>query len=84
MSSLPESAVRGKAAADTPGERDFLLTVLRTAAARIRLTTNAIETIGTALRNKQIDCAGAMAWARDEGILDHLVFGPMTSPPVSP
>ena len=82
MNSIPESSVRGKSAADTAGERDFLLTVLRTAAARTRLTTNAIESIGTALRNKQIDCAGAMAWAKDEGILDYLVFGPMTS--VSP
>jgi hypothetical protein len=76
VNSIPERNVRGKPAADTPGERDFLLNVLRTAAARTRLTTNAIDTIGTALRNKQIDCEGAMTWARDEGILDHLQFGP--------
>jgi hypothetical protein len=78
MTSLPERDVRGKPAADTPGERDFLLTVLRTAAARSRLTTNAIDTIGTALRNKMVDCEGAMFWAKQEGILDHLVFGPAT------
>jgi hypothetical protein len=78
VSTLPESAVRGKPAADTPGERDFLLTVLRTAAARSRLVTNAIETIGTALRNKMVDCEGAMFWAKQEGVLDHLVFGPAT------
>lgn len=73
---LPEGAVRGKAAANSAGERDFLLNVLRTAAARARLTVNAIEVIGTALRNKQIDCVGALAWARDEGIIDHLVLAP--------
>ena len=76
MKVLPPGAVRGNPAADTAGERDFLLTVLRTAAARTRLTTNALDTIGTALRNKQIDCEGAMVWAKDEGILDHLNFGP--------
>ena len=76
MAVLPEDAVRGNPAADTAGERDFLLNVLRTAAARTRLTTNAIETIGTALRNKQVDCEGAMAWAEEQGILDHLNFGP--------
>jgi len=75
MTSLQQGDVRGKAA-DTANERDFLLNVLRTAAARTRLATNAIETIGTALRHRQIDCQGAMAWAKDEGILDHLIFGP--------
>jgi hypothetical protein len=79
MTSLPERDVRGKPAADTPGERDFLLNVLRTAAARSRLTTNAIETIGTALRNKLVDCEGAMFWAKQEGVLDHLAFGPSTA-----
>jgi hypothetical protein len=79
MTSLPERDVRGKPAADTPGERDFLLNVLRTAAARSRLTTNAIETIGTALRNKLVDCEGAMFWAKQENILDHLIFGPATA-----
>ena len=78
MTLIPDDAVRGKSAADTAGERDFLLTVLRTAAARSRLTTNAIETIGTALRNKMVDCDGAMFWAKQEGIIDHLVFGPAT------
>jgi hypothetical protein len=73
---IAKDAVRGKSAADTAGERDFLLNVFRTAAARARLTTNAIETIGVALRNKQVDCEGAMAWARDEGLLDHFVFAP--------
>ena len=73
---IAKDAVRGNSAADTAGERDFLLSVFRTAAARARLTVNAIETIGTALRNRQVDCQGAMAWAKDEGILDHLVFGP--------
>jgi hypothetical protein len=73
---IAKDAVRGEPAADTAGERDFLLSVFRTAAARARLTVNALETIGTALRNRQINCQGAIAWSKDEGILDHLVLAP--------
>ena len=29
-----------------------------------------------ALRQKQVDCAGALAWLKDEGLLDHLPVGP--------
>jgi hypothetical protein len=76
--SIPQDAVRGNAA-DTVQERDFLLNVLRTAAARQRLATNAIETIGTALRNKLVDCDGAMKWANDEGVIDYLVLGPVST-----
>jgi hypothetical protein len=76
VNSLHQAAVRCKPAADTASERDFLLNVLRTAAARQRLATNAIETIGTALRNKAIDCEGAMAWAQEEGVIGYLVLGP--------
>ena len=76
--SIPSDAVRGKAA-DTVQERDFLLNVLRTAAARQRLATNSIDTIGSALRNKLVDCEGAMKWAHEEGV-HYLVLGPSVSP----
>ena len=76
MNFISQDAVRGNHAADTPGERDFLLSVFRTAAARARLTVNALETIGTALRNKQVNCTAALVWAKDEGIIDHLVLAP--------
>ena len=75
VNSIPQPAVRGKAA-DTASERDFLLSVLRVAAARQRLATNTIETIGTALRNKLVDCSGAMKWAHDEGVINYLDLGP--------
>ncbi len=61
---------------DTSGERDLLLSSLRVAAARSRLITNLFDNVGAALRQKQVDCAGALAWLKDEGLLDHLPFGP--------
>ena len=79
MTSIPKDVVRGKPA-DTANERDFTLSVFRTAAARQRLAVNAIETIGTALRNKLVDCEGAMQWAHQEGVIDYLVLGPAVKP----
>jgi hypothetical protein len=76
--SIHKDVVRGKAA-DTANERDFTLSVFRTAAARQRLAVNAIETIGTALRNKLVDCDGAMKWAYEEGVVDYLTLGPSVS-----
>jgi hypothetical protein len=61
---------------DTSGERDLVLSALRVAATRSRLQTNILDTIGVALRQKQIDCAGALAWLGEEGLLDHLPIGP--------
>jgi hypothetical protein len=62
---------------DTSGERDLILSALRVAASRSRLETNLLDNIGTALRHKQIDCAGALEWLRDEGLIDRLPpFGP--------
>jgi hypothetical protein len=61
---------------DSPGARDLLLTSLRVAATRSRLETNIFDSVGVALRQKVIDCAGAMEWLRDEGLLELLPFGP--------
>jgi len=74
----PASAVK-PVREDTSGERDLMLTSLRVAAARSRLITNLFDSVGVALRQKQIDCAGALAWLKDEGLLDHLPFGPGVS-----
>jgi hypothetical protein len=73
MTSLPEPLPQVKE--DTSGERDLVLSALRVAASRSRLETNLFDSIGTALRHKQIDCAGALAWLKDEGLLHHLPFG---------
>lgn len=72
----PALAVKPDDRQDTSGERDLMLTSLRVAATRSRLQTNIFDSIGVALRQKQIDCAGAMAWLTEEGLLDHLPFGP--------
>jgi hypothetical protein len=60
---------------DTSGERDLMLSSLRVAATRSRLQTNIFDSVGVALRQKQIDCAGALAWLQEEGLLHHLPFG---------
>jgi hypothetical protein len=73
---LPESSASGKRKADAPGERDLLMNLLRTESARSRLITNTLDTIGTALRHRSVDCEGAMNWLRDEGLLDLLKLDP--------
>jgi len=67
---------QGKSHVDTSGERDLVLSALRVAVTRSRLITNSLEAVGIALRQKQIDCAGALAWLNDEGLIDLLPFGP--------
>jgi hypothetical protein len=76
MNSVPQPSPQGKSHVDSSGERDLVLSALRVAATRSRLITNVLETVGIALRQKQIDCDGAMAWLRDENLLDHLPIGP--------
>jgi hypothetical protein len=77
--STPSTAVERELREDTSGERDLILSSLRVAATRSRLQTNLFDSVGVALRQKQIDCAGALAWLKDEGLLDCLPFGPGVS-----
>jgi hypothetical protein len=70
------NAVAGVKSQDSSGERDLLLTALRTAAARSRLITNELDTIGVSLRQKVINCEQALAWAKEEGLLHWIKFGP--------
>jgi hypothetical protein len=76
MNSVTQPSPQGKSNVDTSGERDLVLSALRVAVARSRLVTNSLETVGIALRQRQIDCAGALAWLRDENLLGLLPFGP--------
>jgi hypothetical protein len=76
MNSVPQPSQAGKSKEDTSGECDLVLSALRVAATRSRLVTNGLEAVGIALRQKQIDCAGALTWLRDERLLDLLPFGP--------
>jgi hypothetical protein len=76
MTNIAKPSPQGKPLnEDTSGERDLILSSLRVAATRSRLITNLFDSVGVALRQKQVDCAGALAWLRDEGLLDHLPFG---------
>ena len=61
---------------DTSGERDLLLTALRAASARSRLITTELDSIGTSLRHRQVNCAQAMEWLREEDLLSWVQFGP--------
>jgi hypothetical protein len=77
MTSIPNAVAGVKSLKeDSSGSRDLLLSSLRLAATRSRLQTNLFETVGIALRQKQIDIAGVMKWLADEGLLDYVPFGP--------
>ena len=74
MNSLPASFGPVKSN-DSSAERDLLLSGLRLAATRSRLKTNVFETLHIALRQKRIDCAGAVKQLKDEGLLGEVPFG---------
>jgi hypothetical protein len=76
MERIASPAPQDKSDEDTSGSRELVLSAIRVAATRSRLQTNILDSVGVALRHKSIDCAGAIAWLRDEGLLDHLPFGP--------
>ena len=81
MTQVTQPSPQGKSDhSDTSGERDLILSSLRVAATRSRLMTNLFDSVGIALRQKQIDCAGALSWLREEGLLHHLPFGPEGQP----
>ena len=61
---------------ETNGDREYLMQVLRAATAEAKLIANQLDTIGMALRQRAITVEDAMAWARDEGIINLLKFGP--------
>ncbi len=75
MNAVPQPSPQSKSHVDTSGERDLVLSALRVAATRSRLITNIFDSVGVALRHKQIDCAGALAWLKEDDLLDHLPFG---------
>jgi len=77
MNSLPSPASQGKPKlGETNGDREYLMQVLRAATARAKLISNILDSIGVALRQKAISVEDGVQWARDEGILDFLQFGP--------
>jgi hypothetical protein len=73
--STPSTAVK-PILGDTPGERDLMLSSLRVASAQARLVANQIDTIGASLRQKAITCEDALTWAKQEGVVHWIKFGP--------
>jgi hypothetical protein len=57
-------------------QREILINTLRLAVARSRMITNLLDSIGVALKHRQVDTEGALEWAKEEGVLDLLEFGP--------
>ena len=77
MPSIPNPASPGKPnLGETNGDREYLMQVLRAATARVKLTSNTLDSIGVALRQRAITVEDALQWAIDEGIIDLLQFGP--------
>ena len=74
MNSLARSSAPGKT--NPAGERELLIHALRTAVARSRLVTNALETIGVSLRHNVVSTDEAMSWLYEERLLDLVHFGP--------
>jgi hypothetical protein len=76
MTSIAKALAPDKSHVDSSGERDLLLSALRAATARARLAANEFDTIGISLRQKLITCDQALEWAREEGLIGWVRFGP--------
>jgi hypothetical protein len=77
VNSLPNPASQGKPRlGENNGDREYLMQVLRAATARAKLIANTLDTIGIALRQRAVSVEDAMLWAKDEGIVELLQFGP--------
>lgn len=77
MTNITRPSPQGKSdISDTIGERDLMLMALRAGAARSRLIATEIDSIHTCLRQKKIDCAQALAWAKEKGLSSWIKLGP--------
>lgn len=70
------NATQQTAPVNPAAEREYLMHALRTAAARTRLVTNVLDTVGVSLRHRQVTTDEAMKWLAHEGVLDHVQLGP--------
>jgi hypothetical protein len=73
MSALSKQAGQSK---PDDGDQKLLLQVLRVETIKAQLIANQLTSIGIALKGRAIDVEGALAWARDEGLIDLLQFVP--------
>jgi hypothetical protein len=73
MSALPKHAGQSK---PDDGDQKLLLQVLRVEVLKAQVIANQLTWIGVALKQKAVDVEGALAWARDEGLIDLLQFVP--------
>jgi hypothetical protein len=79
MTHVAKALAPSKSNVDTSGERDLMLSALRTATARARLAATEFDSIGISLRQKLITCEQALQWARDEGLIGWIRLGPEVS-----
>jgi hypothetical protein len=61
---------------DSVAEREHLLAVLRAASCRSKLITAQIDSVAISLKQRLIDCQGAMELAAAEGLDRYLQIGP--------
>jgi hypothetical protein len=73
MSALSKQAGQSK---PDDGDQKLLLQVLRVEVLKAQVIANQLTWIGVALKQKAVDVEGALAWARDEGLIDLLQFVP--------
>jgi len=79
MTHVAKALAPSKPVGDSSGERDLVLSALRTATARARLAATEFDSIGISLRQKLITCEQALQWARDEGLIGWVRLGPEAS-----
>jgi hypothetical protein len=75
MASLPKPAGEGKPERGK-SDAELVLQRLHVESIRAKLVANIVDTIGIALKQQAISAEDALAWARDERIIDLLQFGP--------
>ena len=63
------------ATSETTGEYDLLLAALRVASARSKLIAVELDSIRVSLRHKAVNCAQALNWAAEEGLLEWIPLG---------
>ena len=76
MSQVSQPSQAVKSHEDASGERDLMLSALRVAAATSKLEVNLFESVAISLRQKAIDCAGALEWLKRENVLSRVQLGP--------
>jgi hypothetical protein len=57
-------------------DKEFLLSALRAASLRAKLTSTEMDSIGVALKRGLVSAEEAIAWLHDENLIDHVIYRP--------